>query len=512
MTHYVPPKPLKEVYENQGVSYEEHIPSLISGQRVIGEGASWEVVYPATEEVLGYCRSTTEAQVNQAVTAAKQAFERGVWRDKPLSERQAVFYKIAELLQEHAQELAVLQALETGIPYNQFRNMHAARASENFRFFAEAATSISGHTYQQTGRYLSLTVNEPIGVGLVISPWNAPLILAGMKVAACLISGNSCIVKPSEYTPLSQLRMVEIIIEAGVPADVIHLLNGTGAVTGAALTAHPDIDAINFVGGTETGKRIMKSAADGLKKISLELGGKSANIIMEDCDIDAAIDGSLLGIFAGNGEQCLAGSRILIQDSIYDEVVKRLVARTKNLTIGDPFEDVEIGPLAFKAHYRRVLEFTKNAVNEGSEILCGGGVPETAKSGYFFEPVMAAAESNAARICQEEIFGPFASLVKFKTAEEAIAIANESDFGLVSYVWTQDIDKMMQIAQRVRAGTIWVNTAMARDLRAPFGGYKQSGLGRDGLLESINLFTEEKTIMIPSQKLSFPKLGMSDSN
>jgi len=507
MVHFVPPKPLAQVLKSQSIQYEADVPSLVSGQRVQGVGTAWDIIYPATEEKLGSCQSASKAQVDQAVGAARDAFENGMWRDKPLADRQAVFYKIAELLKEHAHELAVLQALETGIPYNQFRTMHAARASENFRFFAEAATSISGDTYQQTGRYLSLTMHEPIGVGLVISPWNAPLILAGMKIAACLISGNSCIVKPSEYTPFSQLRMVEIIIEGGVPADVIHLLNGTGAETGAALTAHPDIDAINFVGGTETGKRIMKSAADGLKKISLELGGKSANIILEDCDIEAAIDGSLLGIFAGNGEQCLAGSRILIQSSIYDKVVDALVTRTKNLTIGDPFEDVELGPLAFKAHHSRVLDFATKAISEGSKVLCGGGVPDGAEQGYFFEPVMAAAQSNDARICQEEIFGPFAALVKFETVEDAIAIANQSEFGLVSYVWTQDIDKMMQVAQRVRAGTVWVNTAMARDLRAPFGGYKQSGLGRDGLVESINHFTEEKTIMIPSQKLTFPKLG-----
>lgn len=509
MVHFIPPKPLAEVFQNQSVSYETEVPSLISGRRVKGEGKFWDVIYPATEEVLGRCQSASSSQVDEAVSAAKQAFDQAKWREKPLAERQAVFYKIAELFQKYAHELAVLQALETGIPYNQFRSMHAARASENFRFFAEAATSISGQTFQQTGRYLSLTVSEPIGVGLVISPWNAPLILAGMKIAACLISGNSCIVKPSEYTPLSQLRMVEIIIEAGVPADVIHLLNGTGVETGAALTAHPDIDAVNFVGGTETGKRIMKSAADSLKKISLELGGKSANVLLDDCDVEAAIDGSLLGIFAGNGEQCLAGSRILIQDTIYDKVVERLVERTKNLKVGDPFEDVELGPLAFKAHHTRVLNFTEQAKNEGSRVLCGGVVPTEAKTGYFYEPVMAEAQSNETRICQEEIFGPFAALVKFKTIEDAIAIANQSEFGLVSYVWTQDIDKMMQVSQKVRAGTVWINTAMARDLRAPFGGYKQSGLGRDGLLESINQFTEEKTIMIPSQKLTFPKLGSS---
>lgn len=509
MVHYIAPKPLAQVFKNHSIAYDGQTPSLIDGQRVAGEGPSWNVIYPATEEVLGTCSSASLEQVDQAVGSAKAAFESGIWRDKPLAHRQAVFYKISEMFQKHAHELAALQTLETGIPYKQFKGMHAVRASENFRFFSDVATTLAGQTYQQTGRYLSLTMHEPIGVGLVISPWNAPLILAGMKIAACLISGNACIVKPSEYTPLSQLRMVELIIEAGVPANVIHLLNGTGAVTGAALTAHPDIDAINFVGGTTTGKRIMKSAADGLKKISLELGGKSANIIMEDCDIEAAIDGSLLGIFAGNGEQCLAGSRILIQASIYDKVVNALVKRTQNLKVGDPFEDVEIGPLAFKAHYDRVLEFTDKAVSDGDTILCGGGVPKEATTGYFFEPVMAAAKTNGARICQEEIFGPFAALVKFETLEEAIAIANDSDFGLVSYVWTQNIDTMMQVAQRVRAGTVWVNTAMTRDLRAPFGGYKLSGLGRDGLSESINLFTEEKTVMIPAQKLAFPKLGTS---
>ena len=509
MVRFISPKPLAQVFKNQSIEYEKLAPSLINGKRTVGKGASWEIIYPATEELLGKCSSASKEQVDYAVSSAKEAFESGVWRDKPLSHRQAIFYKISELFQEYAHELAVLQALETGIPYKQFKGMHAARASENFRFFSDVATSLSGKTFQQTGRYLSLTMHEPIGVGLVISPWNAPLILAGMKIAACLISGNSCIVKPSEYTPLSQLRMVEIIIEAGVPKNVIHLLNGTGAVTGAALTSHPDIDAINFVGGTQTGKRIMKDAADGLKKISLELGGKSANIIMEDCDIESAIDGSLLGIFAGNGEQCLAGSRILIQSSIYDKVVAALVERSKNLVIGDPFEDVELGPLAFKAHYNRVLDFANKAVSDGDEILCGGGAPKDIKKGYFFEPVMAQAKSNETRICQEEIFGPFAALVKFETLEDAIAIANDSDFGLVSYVWTQDIDNMMQFSQKIRAGTVWVNTAMTRDLRAPFGGYKLSGLGRDGLVESINLFTEEKTVMIPAQKLAFPKLGMS---
>ena len=508
MVHFIAPKPLAQVLKNQSVKYERQTPSLINGKRVVGEGASWDIIYPATEEVLGTCSSASIDQVGHAVSSAKDAFESGVWRDKPLAHRQAVFYKISELFQKYAHELAVLQTLETGIPYKQFKGMHAARASENFRFFSDVATSLSGRTFQQTGRYLSLTMQEPIGVGLVISPWNAPLILAGMKIAACLISGNSCIVKPSEYTPLSQLRMVEIIIEAGVPENVIHLLNGTGSETGAALTTHTDIDAINFVGGTETGKRIMKSAADGLKKISLELGGKSANIIMEDSDVEAAINGSLLGIFAGNGEQCLAGSRILIQSSIYDRVVMALVERTKNLTIGDPFEDVEIGPLAFKAHYKRVLEFADKAVIDGDKVLCGGSAPQGAEAGFFFEPVMAQARSNSARICQEEIFGPFASLIRFETLEEAIEIANDSDFGLVSYVWTQNIDNMMQFSQKIRAGTVWVNTAMTRDLRAPFGGYKLSGLGRDGLEESINLFTEEKTVMIPAQKLTFPKLGL----
>lgn len=510
MVDFIKPKPLKYVLAEQKINYPDIVPCLINGQRVLGDSQAWTLTYPATEETIAQCQSASAQQVDAAVSAAQAAFDDGVWRNKTLAQRQAVFREVADRLFEHAHELSALQALETGIPYNQFMQMHAARTSENFRFFSDVASCLSGDTFQQTGRYLSLTLHEPAGVGAIIAPWNAPLILASMKIAACMIMGNSCVLKPSEYTPYSQLRMVEIMIEAGVPKGAIQIVNGQGAVTGAALSTHPMIKAISFVGGTQTGKHIMRSAADGLKKVSLELGGKSANIVMNDCDIDAAIDGSLLGVFAGNGEQCLAGSRILVHSDIYDEFVKKIVARCKTLVVGDPFEDVEIGPLAFKAHYNRVLEFSKKAKEDGDTLLCGGGVPEGAERGYFFEPVMAEASNNGSRICQQEIFGPFASIVKFETLEEAIAIANDSEFGLVSYIWTQNIDNMMQVVQEIQAGTVWVNTAMSRDLRAPFGGYKMSGLGRDGMLESIELFTETKTVMIPTQKLNFPKLGLKN--
>ncbi len=507
-TKFVAPKPLTEHSQSLGQAYPKQVHSLIRGERTEGQGSGWQIHYPATEEALASVSGASAVQVADAADAAHDTFVRGDWSAMPLSERQKLFYKIADLIDENADELAFLQTCETGIPYAQFRGMHVARAAQNFRFFSDVASTLAGDTYDQTGRYLSLSLNEPIGVGAVIAPWNAPLALASMKIAACMITGNSCLVKPSEYTPYSVLRLCELMIEAGMPAGAIHLLNGTGAEAGAALVEHPKVGAINFVGGTSTGQRIMQAASTGLKKVSLELGGKSANIVTETADLEAAIDGSLLGIFAGNGEQCLAGSRILVHSSIAEPFIEAFRARAANLVVGDPFDaDVEIGPLAFKAHYDRVMSFVGKASEDGGEVLCGGEHPSPESGGYFMHPVAAHAKTNSSTVCQEEIFGPFVAILTFDTLDEAIEIANQSDFGLVSYIWTSEIEPMMTAAKRLQAGTIWVNTPMTRDLRAPFGGYKMSGIGRDGLPGSIELFTEQKTVMIPTTKLTFPKLG-----
>lgn len=505
---FIPPLPLTEHSATFGFAYPKQVNSLIDGKETLGEDGSWDLVYPATEEVIASVSATSPDQVNNAADIAYRTFKSGEWSKLTLDQRQSTFRKIADLIDQNADELAFLQTCETGIPYQQFRGMHVARAAQNFRFFADVASTLSGQTYTQTGRYLSLSVEEPIGVGAIIAPWNAPIALASMKIAACMITGNSCLLKPSEQTPYSLYRLVELMIEAGIPAGAIHLINGTGPGAGAAMVEHPHVGAVNFVGGTDTGRRIMQSASKGLKKLSLELGGKSANIITDEADIEAAIDGSLLGIFAGNGEQCLAGSRILIQRNIADKFIEAFKARAGNMIVGDPFSpDVELGPLAFRAHYDRVLSFVDKAAEDGGELLCAGGHPDPQTGGLFTSPIIARATSNSDRICQDEIFGPFASIILFDTLDEAIEIANDSEFGLVSYIWSKDVQTIMTAAMQIEAGTVWVNTPMTRDLRAPFGGYKNSGIGRDGLPGSVELFTEQKTIMLPTEALTLPKLG-----
>jgi len=508
MSRFVPPAPLAHHSDAFGFTYPSEVNSLINGQSITGDAGTLKLLYPATEACIATVSAASASQVKTAADIAAETFTSRSWAGLPLEERQATFRAIADLIDKNADELAFLQTCETGIPYHQFRGMHVARAAQNFRFFSDAATTLSGETYTQTGRYLSLSIEEPIGVGAIIAPWNAPLALASMKIAACMITGNSCLVKPSEQTPYSLYRLAELMLEAGIPSGAIHVINGTGPVAGAAMVEHSKVGAVNFVGGTSTGRRIMQSASQGLKKLSLELGGKSANIISDTADIEAAIDGSLLGIFAGNGEQCLAGSRILVQRGVADAFIEAFIQRTQNMIVGDPFDpDVEIGPLAFRSHYDRVMGFIETVAEDGGELLCAGGHPSPDKGGLFTSPIVALTQSNLDRVCQEEIFGPFASLIVFDTLEDAIEIANDSEFGLVSYIWSQDIQTMMTTATRIQAGTVWVNTPMARDLRAPFGGYKNSGIGRDGLPGSIELFTEQKTVMIPTEKLVIPKLG-----
>jgi acyl-CoA reductase-like NAD-dependent aldehyde dehydrogenase len=472
--------------------------------------SSLVLVNPATEDVYARVSVSDHDGIERVVAAARAAYVDGPWRRMPAGERAQILVRISDAILAHADELATLQSLETGLVRSQSRGMHVHRTAENFRFFAEILSGLSGESYEQTGQYLSIVTREPVGVAVLISPWNAPLILASMKMAAALALGNCVIVKPSEYAPLATLRLGEIANSAGLPAGVLQVVCGTGAETGHALVAHPGVDVIGFIGGTETGKRIMATAAGTLKKVGLELGGKSANIVLASANFDNAVDGSLLGIYAGNGEQCLAGSRILVEDSIADRFIEAFVARTAALKVGDPFAaDSEIGPLAFKAHYDRVLGFADQVADHpGYHLLTGGGRAAGFDRGYYFQPTVVEAASNELPLCQDEIFGPFAVIQRVHNLDDALRRANQSDFGLVSYIWSDDLPSVMRARRELRAGTVWVNTAMARDLRAPFGGFKQSGIGRDGLPGSIELFTEEKTTMIPQEPVALPKLGL----
>lgn len=468
------------------------------------------LIYAATEEPLVDVPDAGEADVAAAVALARETFAHGPWRRMPAAERARLMAGFETAILARGDELATLQVLETGMPFSQVRSMHVTRTAENFRFFGELSTSLHGETYDQTGRYLSIVTREPVGVALLIAPWNAPLVLGSMKMAAAIALGNCVIVKPSEYAPLAILRLVEILEEAGLPKGVVQVICGTGAVAGSALVRHPGVDVVGFIGGTQTGRRIMADAAGTLKKVGLELGGKSANIILASADLERALDGTLLGFLAGNGEQCLAGTRIMLEESIADEFIAKLAARVNNVRIGDPFApDTELGPLAFKTHYDRVMEFA-NTAHSGSEyrVLAGARAAPGFDRGYFFEPTVVEASDNASDLCQQEIFGPFVVVQRVRDLDDALARANASEFGLVSYIWSNDLPSVMRARRELQAGTVWVNTPMARDLRAPFGGYKQSGIGRDGLPGSVELFTEEKTTMIPQEPLDLPRLGM----
>ncbi|QIG53592.1 aldehyde dehydrogenase family protein [Altererythrobacter sp. BO-6] len=493
--------------------------NLPHGTPILPHGLDWaageaqpgqsRLIYAATEEPLVDVPDTSEAQVDAAVARARHAFANGPWRKLTAADRARILAKCEAAVLAHADELATLQALETGIPYAQIRGMHVSRTAENFRFFGELVTSLSGESYEQTGRYLSIVTREPVGVGLLIAPWNAPLVLGSMKMAAAIALGNSVIVKPSEYAPLAIMRLVEILEEAGLPPGVVQVVTGPGASVGSQLVRHPGIDVVGFIGGTATGKRIMADAASGLKKVGLELGGKSANIVLASADFERALDGTILGFLAGNGEQCLSGSRIMVEDSIADRFIEALVARVENVKVGDPFAaDTELGPMAFRAHYERVLSFAQEAhASPDYRVLTGAKRAEGFERGYYVAPTVVEAFENSTRLCQEEVFGPFAMVQRVRDLDDALQRANDSEFGLVSYIWSNDLPSVMRARRELQAGTVWVNTPMSRDLRAPFGGYKQSGIGRDGLPGSVELFTEEKTTMIPQEPLDLPKVG-----
>jgi acyl-CoA reductase-like NAD-dependent aldehyde dehydrogenase len=429
-----------------------------------------------------------------------------------INERKDILYAIRDQLRKHAEELAYLECVNVGLPLHSVRG-HVQRMARNFEFFAEVASTVHGETYSQTKGYLTYVTREPKGVAGLIAPWNAPLALASMRVATCIPWGNTCVLKPSEYTPLSMRRMVEIFHEAGLPRGVVNLVNGRGPVTGNALVSHPDIDMVGFTGGTATGRAIAATAGKNLKPIALELGGKSANMIFDSASIDRALDGALAGIFGNNGQQCLAGSRILLQEQIAPAFIERFVERAKHIRLGDPqLVTTEVGPLAFRAHLERVEAYVEVARRDGAKLLVGGRRSPAFTRGFFMEPTAVLAPANDARICQEEIFGPFATFLTFKTLDEAIQIANDSKFGLVSYVWSEDLHTVMRCSREIRAGTVWVNTPMMRELRAPFGGYRESGIGRDGPASSVDFFTELKATIIPIDAPALPRYGASSSS
>lgn len=487
------------------------VPSTIYGwagdNATPGGGNELPVFYPATGEQIAILIEDDASSVDVAVTAARRAFDEGPWPKLSIAERISVLESCSRLILDNADELARLECAASGLILRELKERHMARAAYNFRFFANYISQSAGQRFDQSPGYMTTVVREPVGVAALIAPWNAPVSLATMKIAAALAFGNTCIVKPSEQTPIALARLVKLLQEV-LPEGVLSLVNGRGPVTGQALVDHTGVDLISFTGGTETGRTIMSSAGRRLVPTTLELGGKSANIIFESANYERALDGALLGIFSNNGQQCLAGSRILVQSSIFNEFVGRFIERAQKIRVGDPTrDDTELGPLASFSHMQRVLSFVETANADGGLLLTGGNRLENLGDGYFVSPTAVSVPSNQTRTAQEEIFGPFATFLPFDTTEEAIKVANDTQFGLVSYIWSDDLPTVMNVTENMRSGVVWVNTPMMRELRAPFGGFKNSGVGREGGAACESFYTEEKTVTLPKFPPPLRRLG-----
>ncbi|HQA22956.1 MAG TPA: 5-carboxymethyl-2-hydroxymuconate semialdehyde dehydrogenase [Rhodoglobus sp.] len=473
-----------------------HLQHFIGGQWVdsIG-GETFDVLDPVSNQNYATCAAGQKADIDRAVAAAKQAFDSGPWPRLKPRDRYRVLNRIADLVEERDARLAELETFDTGLPITQALGQ-AQRAAENFRFFADLIVAQADDAYKVPGTQLNYVNRKPVGVAGLITPWNTPFMLESWKLAPALASGCTVVLKPAEFTPLSASLWAEIFREAGVPDGVFNLVNGIGEEAGASLVAHPDVPLISFTGETTTGKIIYRSCADNLKGMSMELGGKSPAVVFADADLDAAIDSTLFGVFSLNGERCTAGSRILVERSIYDEFCTRYAERAKNIVVGDPHDPkTEVGALVHPEHYAKVMSYVDVGKTEG-RLLAGGSRPEGLDEGNYVSPTVFADVAPTARIFQEEIFGPVVAITPFDTDEEALALANGVRYGLAGYIWTNDLTRAHTFAQNVEAGMVWLNSHNVRDLRTPFGGVKASGLGHEGGYRSIDFYTDQQAVHI----------------
>jgi aldehyde dehydrogenase (NAD+) len=458
-------------------------------------GKTFATVNPATGDEICQVAEADAADVEKAVTAARAAFE-GPWRKLRASERGRMLYRLADLIEQNADQLARLESLDNGKPLSIAKAVDVAKTIACYRYFAGWADKVQGKTIPIDGDFFCYTRHEPIGVIGQIIPWNYPMLMQAWKLAPALATGNTVVMKPAEQTPLSALRIGELIVEAGYPQGVVNLLPGFGPTAGAAIARHMDVDKVAFTGSTEVGRLIMEAAAkSNLKRISLELGGKSPNIIFEDTDLDEAVEGAHLGLFVNQGQSCCAGSRVFVEEKIYDQFVEKSVARARRRRVGNPLDpSTDQGPQVDATQFDRVMGYIESGRSEGATLACGG--ERVGDRGYFIQPTVFADVQDHMTIAREEIFGPVMSVIPFKDVEEVITRANRTHYGLAAGVWTRDIKKAHAVANGVRAGTIWVNCFHVLDTRAPFGGFKQSGIGRELGEYGLQEYTEVKTVTV----------------
>ena len=479
---------------------------LIDGAAV-ASAQSFETINPATQDVLAEVARGGEREVDAAVCAAKAAFP--AWAGRPAGERAALLRKLGDLIAKNVAGIAETETRDTGQVISQTAKQLVPRAADNFYYFADMCVRVDGHTYP-TATHLNYTLFHPVGVCALISPWNVPFMTATWKVAPALAFGNTAVLKMSELSPLSAARLGELALEAGIPAGVLNIVHGLGTEAGEPLCRHPDVRAISFTGSTATGNRIIKAA--GLKKFSMELGGKSPFVVFEDAQLARALDAALFMIFSNNGERCTAGSRILVQKSIYPQFVREFSGRAQRIAVGDPLDqNTIIGPMISAQHLDKVRRYIEMGPKEGATLMCGGLeaplVSGALKKGNFVKATVFADVDNRMRIAQEEIFGPVACLIPFEDEADAVAKANDTVYGLSSYIWSENLGRAHRVAAAIEAGMCFVNSQNVRDLRQPFGGTKASGVGREGGTWSYEVFLEPKNVCVSLGHHAIPRWG-----
>ena len=485
----------------------DRIQHLIDGRSVdSADGATFDVLDPVTNQAYLTAAAGGAADIDAAVGAARRAFTDGPWPRLVARERATILVGIADAVAAQNQRLAEIESFDTGLPITQALGQ-AQRAAENFRFFADLIVAQADEVYQVPGRQVNYVHRKPAGVAGLITPWNTPFMLESWKLAPALASGCTVVLKPAEFTPVSAWLWAGIFREAGLPDGVFNLVHGLGEVAGDALVKHPDVRLISFTGETTTGQTIFRNAAAGLKGLSMELGGKSPAVVFADCDLAAAIDSTLFGVFSLNGERCTAGSRILVEQAIYDEFVERYAERARNIVVGDPSDPrTEVGALVHPEHVAKVLGYIERGRHEG-RLVAGGGRPDGLPEGNYISPTVFADVPPEASIFQDEIFGPVVTVTPFGSDEEALALANNVKYGLAAYLWTTDLARAHTFAHRIEAGMVWLNSHNVRDLRTPFGGVKASGLGHEGGYRSLDFYTEQQAVHITTGPVHTPKFG-----